>query len=340
MGSRPALRDGRGPGRPGDPAGRPGAREHRVRRGRSRDGRHRRPRRGRVVGGRRAGPVRPGRGAVHLAAPLLHPAAGGGRGEPGPHQHLPAPAAPARRVPRRLGLRPAALPRPGGPGAAAPLDRLRLRDARGGDGDHRGRPRPAVRDVLAAGPAVPGRGRADHDPLVPLPHRLPGGLPPLPGPGRRPRHHRGGVRARHPRAQGLRPRPGRAGRLPRRGRDPAGHRGAQGLRAGQVHLPHRVPAGARARRRPGPRPVPRGGRGPHGGRAGRVLRHDGGARPPRGGRGPADGHDPLRQDRHRPPPRGHARARGRRLPPPARTPRRRRPPPGPWPRARRRTRPS
>ena len=52
--------------------------------------------------------------------------------------------------------------------------------------------------------------------------------PAQPGPGRRPRDRRRGVGARHPRAEGVRPRQARADQLPRAGRGAARHRDREG----------------------------------------------------------------------------------------------------------------
>ena len=76
---------------------------------------------------------------------------------------------------------------------------------------------------------------------------------PEPGPGRRPRDLRRGERARHPRAQGVRPRQARPAEVHQPGRDAAPDRAAQGRR-GRLDL---VLAGAAARHRV--RAVPRRG---------------------------------------------------------------------------------
>ena len=78
-------------------------------------------------------------------------------------------------------------------------------------------------------------------------HPVQQGGPAQPGPGRGPRHHGRGVRARHPRPEGLRPQPRGAGELQRTGRGTAPDRDRQGQAPGHLQPGGDAPARTRAR---------------------------------------------------------------------------------------------
>ena len=181
----------------GDPARHP--------RDRRRPGRPRRARHPALARARRAG-VRCRRGRADPAAQ----AAGRGRRQPGRGDHarrpVRAPAAAAGRLPRPLGVRPAAVPGDLGP-HDDPLVRRVLRDLPGGERAHGRRRRRGAGVALAVARAGDrGHGGPAHGHHAGAGAPLLARRPPVPGPGGRPRHRRRGVGARHPGAQVAGPR--------------------------------------------------------------------------------------------------------------------------------------
>ena len=171
-------------------------------------------------------------------------------------------AAPRRRVPRPLAVRPAPVPRHDRSQRHTAVRRLRGHllhpHRRAGAGDLRGPPR---------APPLPRSGRVRrHDPgphpLPPVRAAVHGGRPAHPGPDRRPHDDDRGGRQGHPRPEGVRA--GRRGlrRLPGPGADDPRHPD------GAHHAPHAVRVGPRAHPQPhaDPRPA-RGGAGRGLGRA-------------------------------------------------------------------------
>ncbi len=214
-----------------------------------------RPRRA-LAAGRAAAPAGPGRGRPLRAAPGPdRPSAGPGRGR---HARRPVrqAAAAAGLLPRPLGLRAAALPGHLGHVHAAALPRLPAGLPGRQLADVRGRHRADVRAGLAAGTDRGAAGRPAGRALPLLRVALLAGRPAGPGPERRPGHRAGGVGARHPDPQVLRPAPHHGPALPRAGRRAARHRAAQGPDARQPLGGDRRTARGRARLRAGGRRRP------------------------------------------------------------------------------------
>ena len=133
------------------------------------------------------------------------------------------------------------------------------------------------------------------------------GGPPEPGPGRRPRHHRGGIGARHPCPESLRPQPRSPGELQRTGRGTPADRDRQSQAPGRLQHGGHPAAGTRPGRRPGGGHYAGRGRPAEHRRPGGILRHRSRGRRASGILRHAAGHGADRQDRHRPSLRGHGR---------------------------------
>ena len=98
----------------------------------------------------------------------------------------------------------------------------------GNVGDHRRRLRHPVHLVVAAGADLPGQLDPDVDRRLPVRAQVLGGVAPRPGSAGRPRDHRRGVGARHPRAEGVRARQAQPRAVPAAGGGAARHRAREG----------------------------------------------------------------------------------------------------------------
>ena len=122
-----------------------------------------------------------------------------------------APAAARPRLPRRVAVRPAAVPRHHGPVVHPPVRRVRHRVPVHQHHDVRRRDRPADQAELVARPDHRLHVRAGAGLLHPVRAAVQGAVPPGAGPGRRPDHAGRGGGDRRARAEGARPR-SRSGR--------------------------------------------------------------------------------------------------------------------------------
>ena len=205
-----------------------------------------RPRRpGGVDPAARPGPaVRRRRGGAVLPAPLGdEPQLPAHRARPA-RRPLPAAAAAAGRLPRPVGLGPAALPRHHRRLHGPSLRRLRGRVPRGQPDHVRRRPRAAAGHVLAAGADGPADDGAADLPRVAVGEAVQHPVAPGAGPAGRADHRRRGGRAGHPRREVAGPqRPG-VRPLRRQGHRAPRHGAGEGPHAGPavVHL-RAAPAG-------------------------------------------------------------------------------------------------
>ncbi|WP_374118259.1 ABC transporter transmembrane domain-containing protein [Streptomyces sp. RKAG337] len=178
-----------------------------------------------------AGP-RPAGGRAVRAAALAGGAAAGERRGVDALRPVRASAAAARRLPRPLGLRAAAVARHDGPADPADVPGVPA----GVPGGERRRDRAGLRDPVLAGlDARPGAAAADRpagDPLLGVRGPVLAGRPVRAGPGRRSGHGGRGVGARRADHQGLRPAPQPDRGVPREGARAAPYRTAQGEAAG------------------------------------------------------------------------------------------------------------